>query len=51
MPQLERFLIILQVLYRYVQSMKNSVCLIVLRYLRLPNALYDTYFLEKMIFL
>ena len=35
MPQLEIFLIIWQVFYPYVQGMKQSVSLIVLRYLRL----------------
>ena len=44
MPQLEIFLIIWQVFYPYVQGMKHSVSLIVLRYLRLPYALYGTFF-------
>ena len=50
MPQLEIFLIIWQVFYPYVQDMKHSVSLIVLRYLRLPYALYGTFVWKKMIF-
>ena len=51
MPQLERFLIIWQVFYPYVQGMKRSVYFIVLRYLRLSYALYGTFFWKNMIFL
>ena len=36
--------------YPNVQGMKHSVSLIVLRYLRLPYALYGTFVWKKMIF-
>ena len=44
MPQLERFLNIWKDFYPYVQGMKRSVSLIVLRYLRLSDALNGTFF-------
>ena len=50
MPKLEIFLIIWQFFYPYVQGMKHSVSLIVLRCLRLPYALYGTFVWKKMIF-
>ena len=50
MPQLEIFLIIWQVFYPYVQGMKHSVSLIVLRYLRLSYALNGIFLWKKMIF-
>ena len=50
MPQRKGFFIIWQVFYPYVQSMKRSVSLIVLRYLRLSYALYGPFIWKKMIF-
>ena len=47
MPQLERFLIIWQVFYPYVQGKKHSVSSIIFLYLRLSYALYGTFILEK----
>ena len=47
MPQLERFIVIWQVFYPYVQGKKHSVSSIIFLYLRLSYALYGTFFLEK----
>ena len=50
MSQLERFLIIWQVFYPYVQGKNHSVSSIIFLYLRLPIALQGTLFWKKMIF-
>ena len=47
MPQLERFLLIWQVFYQYVQGKKHSVSSTIFLYLRLSYALYGTFFSEK----
>ena len=50
MPQLERFLLISQVFYPYVQGKKHSVSSTIFLYLQLSYALYGTFFQKKMIF-
>ena len=47
MPQVERLLNIWNFIYSYVQDIESSVSSTILRYLRLPNALKGTLFLEK----
>ena len=51
MPQLERFLIIWQVFYSYVQGKKHSVSSTIFLYLRLSYALYGTFFGKRWFFM
>ena len=51
MPQLERFLIIWQVFYSYVQGKKHSVSLTIFLYLHLSYALYGTFFGKRWFFM
>ena len=51
MPQLERFLLIWQVFYPYVQGKRHSVSLTIFLYLRLSYALYGTFFRKRWFFM
>ena len=51
MPQLERFLLIWQVFYPYVQGKKHSVSSTIFFYLRLSYALYGTFFGKRWFFM
>ena len=51
MPQLEKFLIIWQVFYSYVQGKKHSVSSTIFLYLRLSYALYSTFFGKRWFFM
>ena len=51
MPQLERFLIIWQVFYSYVQGKKHSISSTIFLYLRLSYGLYGTFFGKRWFFM